>query len=227
MNKERKLKYTKDQDLLESREVLTNLSKCKGLEKLLGLFLCLRFDGHFCVVQQIHLLHSMGSKPEAGILSFGWNPSTAQLLNLMRYLQTNFQECDQKILLSKLLPLALLPVLLNGEAACLVHNKVTWWRKVLLLLLDVLKRSSSGKLSRIIKSAHPSYTWKNDLERQAKKCLPLTSHEIHLFHGKLKQRELCDDPQQRFQPHCNLCLHYWKPQNPVFWRKANSLGAMW
>lgn len=90
MNKERKLKYTKDQDLLESREVLTNLSKCKGLEKLLGLFLCLRFDGHFCVVQQIHLLHSMDSKPEAGILSFGWNPSTAQLLNLMRYLQTNF-----------------------------------------------------------------------------------------------------------------------------------------
>lgn len=123
--------------------------------------------------------------------------------------------------------IALLPVLLNGEAAFLVHNKVTWWRKVLLLLLDVLKRSSSGKLSRIIKSAHPSYTWKNDLERQAKKCLPLTSHEIHLFHGKLKQGELCDDPQQRFQPHCNLCLHYWKPQNPVFWRKANSLGAMW
>lgn len=47
---------------------------------------------------------------------------------------------------SHLACICILSMLLNTEAACLGYNKVIWWRKVLLLLLDVQSRTSSGEL---------------------------------------------------------------------------------
>lgn len=87
---------------------------------------------------------------------------------------------------SHLACICILSTLLNTEAACLGYNKVIWWRKVLLLLLDVQSRTSSGELRKKKEKK------KSDLDGQATKYVPLTGEGFIFifFHGKLKQWEL-------------------------------------
>lgn len=130
---------------------------------------------------------------------------------------------------SHLACICILSVLLNTEAACLGYNKVIWWRKVLLLLLGVQSRTSSGELRKREEKEKKKVTWMGRLQNMSHWLERVLF--IYLFFmgnsGSGNSVTAVLPLRQRSHPHCNLCSHYWKSQKPVSWRAAKSSGAVW